>query len=258
MSRDYIPDPDSEFYTWEQTFMTYAAANTVAIGLAVGDLTAVTSAQGEFEPAYLDNDIKQNAARAARQLKDEKRAYFEKCIRELVRKLQANKLCSNDEKQALGITVRDGIMTPAASAATRPVLQADTSEPGRLTVAFADEGTPTKKAKPAGVTACLLQVKKGGAAPACDADWHFLGLDSATPYLAAFDSADAGAPVWIRGCWVNSRQEQGPWSSDTEHPRARLTPRRPPAPDFPPLLRTVVFNTKAGAGTPLRGSTDRV
>lgn len=213
MSQDYIPSADSEFYTWEQTFMTYATANTVAIGLAVGDLTAVNSAQGEFEVAYLDNDAKQNAARAARQLKDDKRALFEKAIREVVRKLQATKLCSNEEKQALGITVRDGTMSPAASAATRPVLQVDTSEPGRLIVAFADAGTPTKKAKPAGVSACLLQYKKGGTAPACDADWQFLGLDSATPYLAVFDSADAGAPVWIRGCWVNSRQEQGPWSA---------------------------------------------
>ena len=211
---DYIPRTDGDFLTWEQNFLNYAAAHDTALGLVMlGDITPVATAATVWEAAYVDHGNQQAAALAARQLKDDKRALLETALRALVRRLQASAAVSDDERAALGITVRDTVVSAAAGVASRPVLQADTSKPGQITVAFADEGTPTKKAKPAGVTACLLQFKKGGTAPAADADWQFLGLDSATPYLAAFDSADAGEPVWIRACWINSRQEQGPWSA---------------------------------------------
>ncbi len=42
---DYIPGGDAAFNAWLDNFVTYASANEVALGLAVGDLTPVTTAQ---------------------------------------------------------------------------------------------------------------------------------------------------------------------------------------------------------------------
>ncbi|MBI4578103.1 MAG: hypothetical protein HY718_00280 [Planctomycetes bacterium] len=59
----------------------------------------------------------------------------------------------------------------------------------------------------------LLEYKKGGEPPAADADWRMLAIDTNTSYSAVFDSDDAGQAVWLRGCWLSTRQERGPWSA---------------------------------------------
>lgn len=209
---DYIPRPDNDFLAWERNFITYALGNLVALGLVAGDLTPISAAQGTFEDALAANDAAQAAAQAARQLKVDQRAAFETLLRALVKRLQASSAVDDSERQALGITVRDAEPTPIAAPTTRPVLTLGLSQLYQITVGFADEGTPTKKAKPAGVQGILLQSATGATPPASDAAWTFLALDTATPYLMAFDSAQAGTTVWFRGCWINSKSEQGPWS----------------------------------------------
>jgi len=51
----------------------------------------------------------------------------------------------------MGITVPDREGTPEGPPKTRPVVSVDTSQRLQHTIAFADESTPTRKAKPAGV-----------------------------------------------------------------------------------------------------------
>lgn len=95
---------------------------------------------------------------------------------------------------------------------TRPVLILDTSERFRHTVNFADEGTPTEKAKPAGVMGCELRVFVGATPPADPLDYDFAALDTKTPQIWEFDPADAGQLAHWVARWVNTRGEQGPWS----------------------------------------------
>ena len=40
----------------------------------------------------------------------------------------------------------------------------------------------------------------------------FLAVDTRTPYVAAFDGADAGKTAHYMLRWVNSRGETGPWT----------------------------------------------
>ena len=44
------------------------------------------------------------------------------------------------------------------------------------------------------------------------ADASYLATDTATPYLATFDAADAGKPAHYFLRWVNTRNQPGPWS----------------------------------------------
>jgi len=212
MAQDYIPRPDGDFLAWEQAFITYADANLAALGLVAADLAPITAARDNWESAYLDNDAKQNAARAARQLKDDRRAAFETAVRALVRRLQASAAVSDDERAALGITVRDGVMTPATAAATRPVGLVSTAQRLRHEIRFFDEATPTRKAKPDGVMGCEIWVKVGTTPPADPGECTFLALDTASPYVAEFDGADAGKTAYYMLRWVTTRGEKGPWS----------------------------------------------
>lgn len=212
MAVDFIPRTDGDFYLWEQSFMAYAGAHLTELGLVAGDLTDLTALEEAWNGAYVALEPGRTTYEAIVQTKCDCRAAYEAALRAFVRRLQASSAVSDSERQALGITVRDTTATPTPAPVTRPVLQVDISEILRHVLAFADEGTPTKKQKPAGVHGLELWSKIGPEAPTTDAEWVFVAVDTATPYLAEFGQAQIGQTVWYRARWVNTRQEHGPWS----------------------------------------------
>lgn len=85
--------------------------------------------------------------------------------------------------------------------------------PGDLqhTLSFRNEGA-ADRAKPEGVRGCEIWCVTGPG-PASVADARYLATDTASPYLATFDAADAGKTVHYFFRWVNARNESGPWSA---------------------------------------------
>lgn len=212
---DYIPRPDAEFLPWEQNFVLYASNNLADIGLAVGDLQDVTTAKAAWEAALADVQAKTAALTEAVQLKTDTRATFDAAIRVVVNKIQASPLTSDEERAALGITVRDKTKSPVPVPGTRPVAVVDASQRLRHEIGFADEGTPTKKAKPAGVMGVEIRMAitaAGTGAPADPAAYTFVAMDTATPYVLDHAGADAGKTAHYILRWVNTRGEKGPWS----------------------------------------------
>ena len=102
---DYIPGPDASFQAWQSNFVTYANANLAALGLTAADMAPITSAQSGWATAFPAHVAAVNAAKAAKQTKDEARAAYVAVIRPLVRRLQASAVVSDAEKASLGITV---------------------------------------------------------------------------------------------------------------------------------------------------------
>ncbi len=213
MAGDYIPRPDGDFDAWQANFVTYASANAVALGLDPGvDIPPLTTVQAIWVADLPANTTAQAAAQAARQAKDDTRDSFEAVIRALVARLQASPDVDNLERQSLGITVRDTTPTPSPIPVTRPVVSVDTSQRLRHTIAFADELTPTSKAKPDGVRGAQLWIKIGDPAPVGPSELTFLATDTRTPYVAAFDGADANKVAHYMLRWESTRGEPGPWS----------------------------------------------
>lgn len=211
---DYIPTHDNDFLVWEIRFTTYANNNQVALGLAPADLNDVNTAQGDWQGAWFGNNDAQTDAEAARQAKDDARTSFETLVRGLVRRLQVSPSVDDAERRALGIPVRDATRTPATPPSTKPVAIVDTRTRLQHSIAFADEGTPTKKSKPPGAMGCEIWIKvsAANAPPADPSELKFLALDTSTPYVATFPGADGGKTAHYMLRWVNSRGEKGPWS----------------------------------------------
>ncbi len=210
---DYIPAGDPDFHVWQANFATYAVANAVALGLdPLADLAPVTTAQATWDTDYAALAAAQAAAQSARQAKDAARQTCEGLIRTLVARLQASPDVDDSERAALGITVPDRVATPSEIPATRPVVSVDTGQRLQHTVSFADEATPTRKAKPAGVMGAELWVKIGDPAPVDPDELTFLATDTRTPYVATFQGADANKVAHYMLRWVNTRGEKGPWS----------------------------------------------
>lgn len=80
------------------------------------------------------------------------------------------------------------------------------------TIDFTDQGTPTRKAKPAGVMGAEIWVKIGPTPPVDPGELTFLAVDTRTPYTIDFDGADGGKQTHYMLRWVNTRGETGPWS----------------------------------------------
>ncbi len=210
---DYIPSPDGDFDTWQDNFVTYAAANAAALGLdPLLDIPPLTAAQTTWTADYPAHATAQAAAEAARQSKDRARGTFENVIRPLVRRLQASPDVDDTERAALGITVPDRVATAVVPPATRPVVSVDTSQRLRHVISFADESTPTRKAKPEGVRGAQIWVKVGDPAPVDPGELTFLATDTRTPYTADFDGADGGKTAHYMVRWESTRGETGPWS----------------------------------------------
>lgn len=207
-----IPDPDAAFDTFQATAVAVINADLAGYGLELGATVDALAAQTAWVVDYPASDTAKSAAQAAVALKDTSRATFEAALRTLFAKIYAAGVAGPALLEAAGLPVRDTVHTPTPVPKTRPVMILDTSERFRHTVNFADEGTPTKKAKPAGVAGCELRNVVGAAIPVDPDDYTFVAIDTRTPQIWSFDPSEAGQMGHWVARWVNTRGEPGPWS----------------------------------------------
>lgn len=206
-----MPDPDSDFSSWAQNFMTYLMAHTADLGLDAGDIAPATAAMGTWMSAYPAHVTAQEAASGAKAAKDEARGGLESVLRGLVNRLQASADVSDQEREAMGITVRDTEPTPVGPPTTRPVGIIDSGERFKHIIEFRDEASPRSKARPDGVSGCEIWMKIGDA-PVGPNDVTYLCTDTRTPYMLEVDQAEAGKMAHYMLRWVSTRNEPGPWS----------------------------------------------
>ncbi|GIK33432.1 MAG: hypothetical protein BroJett009_24240 [Armatimonadota bacterium] len=207
-----IPRNDPEFDAFQNNAYSIINGNLAAYGLVAADMVPVTAAKTDWDADYPAAITAKAAAQAAVAGKDASRATYEAALRVIFAKILANPSVDPVDLEKAGLPVYDTILTPSPVPSTRPVMLLDTSERYRHTVNFADEGTPTSKAKPAGVMGCELRVFVGATPPADPQDYDFAALDTKTPQTWNFDPADAGQMGHWVARWVNTRGDQGPWS----------------------------------------------
>jgi hypothetical protein len=212
---DYIPGPDANFQAWQSNFVTYANANLAALGLTAADMTPITTAQTGWATAFPAHVAAVNAAKAAKQTKDEARAAYVAAIRPLVRRLQASSVVSNAERESLGITVANE-PSPIGPPTTAPLCSIECGARLQHTLRFVDETTPTRKAKPLGVLGVEIWNKVGETPPANESELRFVAVDTNAPFVLNYNSADGGktAYYWMR--WVSPTGERGPWGEQSQ------------------------------------------
>lgn len=212
---DYLPGPDADFQAWVANFITYATANTAALGLTPEDLTPVSTGQTAFNTAFAAHIAARAAAQAAKQSKDDARRTLTSDVRPLVRRLQASPDVTNAEREALGITVAQQ-PGPIGPPTTAPVCTVECGARLQHTLRFVDEATPTRKAKPPGVLGAEIWAKIGDTPPEGEADLKFIAVDTSAPYVLNFNSEDGGktAYYWLR--WVSPTGQRGPWGEQSQ------------------------------------------
>lgn len=138
----------------------------------------------------------------------------------MVRRIQANAKTTDSHRAALGITVPDRLPTPVGPPTTRPLVKVDFSKRLHHRIAFADEKTPTRRAKPKGILGAEVWVNISApddppptpVSPADPSELRFLLLSTRTPAVAEYGGEDAGETAHYMLRWLSSRGEPGPWS----------------------------------------------
>lgn len=209
MSNDYIPHSDASFNIWQSNLMTLVKANLVPWGISADDFELLEDKQVKWNSAFAKSSNKQNRTSADVQAKDDALEIFKPALRSFVAQwLASNSLISNSDRERMGLTIRSDSRTPTPVPSSSPIGTIDFSVRLQHAISFFDSNTPQSKAKPAGVHACEIWSKIGDAT-----DFTYLISDTRTRHIVNFEQENAGKTVYYRLRWVNTRGEQGPWSS---------------------------------------------
>lgn len=214
MANGYIPNGDSDFLTWAQNFSTYFTAHAVSMGFTASDATAVNDVIDGFDDSLGQHVAKQEGSRAACLQKDADRGSAEETIRAFVRRIQAAPQVTDEDRQALGITVRDRLRAMALAPMRRPVGSIDTSEYLVHTIRYREEGAQGR-ARPQNAIGCevwLCVTANGQPAPTSPEQFTCAGLNSASPFVKKFDGADANKIAHYLLRWATRSGDYSGWS----------------------------------------------
>ena len=211
----YYPDSDAEFTVWGDQFIAYVQAHFAEVGLSPGEVLGLNADWTSFQIAYKALVKVRAEEAAALETKVEARRRFVALMRPAVRQIQTFPGTTDAHRGNLGITIPDRIRTPVVAPTSRPLVKVDFSKRLLHRIGFVDEKTPTRRARPRGVTGAEVWVKvaaSGEPPPTGPGDLSFLMLSSRSPAVAEYGGADAGKTAHYMLRWHSGRGEPGPWS----------------------------------------------
>jgi len=218
MATPYIPPSDGGFADWLLNFATLIAADPTAYGLVTGDATAISAQNTAYQAAYTaatDPTTRTSVTVAA---KDNAKVAALAVVRPYAQQINANAAVTDDQRTALGLTVRKTVPTPIPEPTAVPVLTLDMLTPLQAKIQARNSETPTSKAKPYGATAVEI-FQSVGETFATDPDQcSFVNGFSKTPITLDFLAGQVGkkctlfARYTTKGSYGGAALK-GPWSS---------------------------------------------
>lgn len=221
MPNDWIPARDEDFDNLADQFVGWVTAtgNATLAGFSPAETTALTTAGTAWDDAFQAKKDYDNQGESITLFKQQAREELTAKMRPMAEQMRGkNKMGSLPAAELLlaGVPVADTTPSAPPVPTTRPVLTIDAGQRLQHIYHWRDEGTPTSKARPAGVKHLELRIATtaaGASAPADPDAYPHVATDPATPHLLAFDAADGAKTAHVLGRWVNTAGEPGPWST---------------------------------------------
>ncbi len=214
MAKDYIPGPDGDFNSWQEIFVNYVVANSMALGISMSEKTELLDSKMGWETNYLTHMNSQNKAKGDTELKDDFRDTHESTIRKFTKKIQARPETTDAQREACGITVPDTTLTPLSEnivlTEPPPVIKPTCTAPKQVIIKWYPDQTVTdSEAKPQGLDGVAIWYAEGGI-PSEESGWRFLALDTNTPYVHNVGN-DASVTIAYKAQWFDRRKRMGPF-----------------------------------------------
>jgi hypothetical protein len=222
MAERRFPRRDADFAAYMNNYYDAVEKWWSVNGFDESELKPLEEALTASIASFAAHAKAQAAAEGVRQAKDAARAALEKEVRPVTNFVQGYPKTTNADRATIGITVRDTSKTPAPTPATRPLVSVDPA--ARLTheLRLVDEGSPTRRGKPPGVSGAEVWVKlvdrpaAGQPAPTDPIGdpktFSFLTMTTRPTLRTDFRAAVGGKAAVNMLRWVNTRGEKGPWS----------------------------------------------
>jgi len=211
---DFIPSPDAEFDDWFQKYQLYAVAHAVELGLTPAEALDVQTAKINWSLSYSNHLGAHDAARAAAEVKDEKREAGEDVIRRITKKVQARPETTDAQREGLGVTVPDRIPTPLDPEKIllhAPPLHLVAPHRGQVVLHFGpDPANENSNALPE-ICRAVRIFRAAGGVPADAVSWIFIAEISHSPYVDVLANSQP-ITVSYRFQYVDRLGRPGPFS----------------------------------------------
>ena len=214
----FFPRQDDAFEAWSVNYLNALKGWWSAQGLDLKDLNDLDAATVAYQEALARNTAAQAAAVAAVQDKEAAYALLESLVRQTARFVQAYPATTNQDRAALGITVRQSRRSAVPAPGSAPLVVVARVERGAHTVRITDAANPTRRAKPRDADRALLFVAMapaGAPAPSAESAYRFAALVADGTATLQFSPDHGGQQAHYLARWVNHRGEPGPWSAVT-------------------------------------------
>ncbi|MDR1074233.1 MAG: hypothetical protein LBL45_11275 [Treponema sp.] len=208
---DFIPQADDAFLYWSRNFVNGVVANAAAWGVPQPEVTALQS-------LFADYETKLAAAKAGNRGKAdvaEKNAAKESLMHKerMVVKLYIawNPAVSDAQREAIGVTVHDGVRTTIPAPKTRPEFNFKVADIMRIQIDFRDQGSASR-AIPYGYNGAVFCY---ATADAPVADYKLLvnsALLTHSPWTLNLPPEAQGKTLSGAMMWQNEKGDTGRWS----------------------------------------------
>jgi hypothetical protein len=213
MRTDWVPSADVDLDLFCQNFSTKITATPASYGLIAGDATSFATLKTDFTTKLAAATNPSTRTKVTVASKDTSRAALNAALRSLAKRVQAYTSITSALLTDLGLTVRDTVSSPIAAPSTKPILSLAILASLAHNLRFADETTPTSRARPFGVVGLqVFYAYETGADTSSSEAMHFEGVASKINYPITYPAAAAGKTATVRARWFNRRGEVGPLS----------------------------------------------
>jgi len=216
---DYIPAMDSLWTSWLSAFTQFCVANQAALGLTVGEVAELGTADTDWATRYATHLAAIATAESARGAKDVSRDEAETIARRIAQKIYATAGVTEEQLLAAGLNVRDTTRTPLSGdivlAEPSPILLADFSQRGQCTIHWGrNPENERNNAKPQGIMGVRIYYHVG-ALPVAPGDWELLVADTNSPYIHVLQEVPPQT-ISYRAQWFDRMQRVGPYGDPIE------------------------------------------
>ncbi|MEZ6124722.1 MAG: hypothetical protein R3C49_16360 [Planctomycetaceae bacterium] len=207
-----VPGSQADFELFVQNLVKQLQDHPDAYHVNAAFVTQLANGFADLRAGILQATEARDAARAATEAKDAVRATLEELTRTIVRLIQADPSVTDEAKLEAGIRPHKTSRTPVPPPHTAPVGNVMATDRLEHTLYISDAATPTRRARPAGVSGCELYLCVADQAPTDPAMYRLLRFATRTPETITFDAADGGKTANYLLRWMNGKGEFGPWS----------------------------------------------
>jgi len=210
--KDYIAVSDTDLIKQGKQIGDYLQTNLAAMNLSDADAASFAAALQNFENGVGEHLAAKRTAQAARFNKRDARIAFVKEFRALVRQLRVRGEANRAHIVAVGLRVRDAVLTPLDAPEGVPHVIVGTFVALSHVLQIRDAET-MRRAKPEGVIGCEIWIKYGGEATIEPSDYRFAGIATRSTYTVEHPAEHVGEVAHYLFRWINRRGMRGNWSN---------------------------------------------